>query len=598
MTDFTLFLAGQQCYSQSRLTEALHCWRQWLGQIEAAEDIQAWLQPVLAPLTALLPSIAFYLAALNPLAEVLGPDLSGTALQAWMAPLAFVIASQAKSLQQNYPPLAAALGSWGLLLEGQGYLAEAEHCYDGLLSQPELPDRLAWELKRQLCIPLFPETAAIQQRALQRACDFLAYCQTQGYWPNSMIRPDFSNAALYFSNWIPLEGMAYTAHHPWRERQRLGRILQHCLPELPGKARSTLRRYNRRVGFVLGASRAVRRFLFGLIQQLPLEHLEVCLIYTDAESAARYSAHLHRPGIQHLALSQDLPAARRQVLELELDILYYSVPNAQQTLQRQLSAFRLAPLQVTSCLSSGSTGLPEMDYFLSSRLFEPPGAQRFYSETLICHTTLPTYYYCPSAPPRLSRSYFRLPEGRLYLCPHLLYKLQPDFDTVLAELLHADPGGWLILVDNPPGQPGLWQALRRRWEKTLGQALERVIRLPFLSPEVYLGLLALGDVMLDPFYFGGGTSSYDALSLGVPMVTWPDERLHGRITLGCYLKMELEACVVSSAAAYLAKVLELAQDRQQNQVLRQQIRQRAKCLFEDWQAVEELRSFLLESPKN
>ncbi|MEZ0368248.1 MAG: hypothetical protein ACAI44_04080, partial [Candidatus Sericytochromatia bacterium] len=103
----------------------------------------------------------------------------------------------------------------------------------------------------------------------------------------------------------------------------------------------------------------------------------------------------------------------------------------------------------------------------------------------------------------------------------------------------------------------------------------------------------LADVMLDPFYFGGGTTSYEALGLGVPIVTWPGERLHGRITYAYYRKMDVLDCVAYSPEDYVRLAVELATRPELNAAVRARIRAASHKLFENRQAVEEVADCLL-----
>lgn len=69
----------------------------------------------------------------------------------------------------------------------------------------------------------------------------------------------------------------------------------------------------------------------------------------------------------------------------------------------------------------------------------------------------------------------------------------------------------------------------------------------------FLMLLALGDVALVPFPFGGSKTSLDSIAMGIPTVTMPTQHLRGRMTLSYYLSMGLasQCCVASSLATYV-----------------------------------------------
>ena len=53
--------------------------------------------------------------------------------------------------------------------------------------------------------------------------------------------------------------------------------------------------------------------------------------------------------------------------------------------------------------------------------------------------------------------------------------------------------------------------------------------------------------------FGGGNTSYEALALGIPVVTLPSSFMRGRVTAACYHKMGLSDCVAESAADYVKR---------------------------------------------
>lgn len=509
------------------------------------------------------------------------------------------------SMAQSQPELRSTIACQvGRMMETIHNSEEAAKCYALALEDPLLSERQAWELKSQLLVPVIAPDRAYQESYLAATQAWLKHWEEAPVPEQPLILPDLSNIDAYFLNWLPLEGMAYTYLNPHRERQRLAAILKRWLPVLPQSTRTELRpgpsgqtgqSERRRVGFVLGPSGAVLNFMVGLLQRLPPADLDVHILHTHRISAAHFSKEQLRPEFGYHLLDDDLLTAYHQVLALDLDILYLTEPNAQQSLQAVLSSFRLAPVQVTSWLSSGSTGQPEMDYFLSSPVLEQPeNPQRLYSETLVLQQTIPTYFFRPTTENTYTRADYGLPEdGHLYLCPHVMNKIQPDLDPIFAAILRQDPLGNLVLLTNPDNHY-YRRILVQRFEKAFPELMPRIWFLPYLKPQEYLNLLTLGDVMLDPLYFGGGTTTYEALSAGIPIITWPADRLHGRITHGCYLKMGLFDCVATSASDYVQKAVEIATNPALNQRIRAQILAQAPLIFEEDLAVAELVTFLTQ----
>src|SRR5262249_9395174 len=148
-----------------------------------------------------------------------------------------------------------------------------------------------------------------------------------------------------------------------------------------------------------------------------------------------------------VALPEHLDLARRRVAEQQLDVLLYT-DVGMDPLTYFLAFARLAPVQCVTWGHPVTTGIPAMDYFLSSELLEGGGAERHYTEKLVRLPTLNTYYHRPSPPsPLKGREQFGLPaDGHLYGCPQSLFKFHPEFDELLGAILRRDPQGTLVLI--------------------------------------------------------------------------------------------------------------------------------------------------------
>src|SRR5262249_14112563 len=138
--------------------------------------------------------------------------------------------------------------------------------------------------------------------------------------------------------------------------------------------------------------------------------------------------------------------------------------------------------------------------------------------------------------PLRSRNYFHLADdAHVYACPQMLFKFHPDFDDAIAGILRGDKQGVLVALESK--YPEWKQLLLNRWSRTRSDVVGRIHFQRQMPRSDFLELLACSDVMLDPFPFGGGHSSYEALSLGLPVVTLPGEFLRGRLTYAMYRQM-------------------------------------------------------------
>lgn len=483
------------------------------------------------------------------------------------------------------------------LMEHASEMEERQRCLEMALEDPLLPERGAWQMRAHLVMPYLPEDASAIQTALHKLEGYLNTYKS--HLPEDVgILGDYSNLYPYLRIWMPFSFLGYLNVDPLSWRKRWGEIFMRLLPEPPAYLNrpESLRVPDRpRLGFVINQNTAVKAFLVAMLHHWPAEQGQVVIFLNPPGQGLPESQPL-RDDFEHHVLPSDPAAALKMVASARLDLLFLTEIYTDLLLQSFLACHRIAPVQVTSWLSSGTTGLPTIDYFISSRLLEQSEQpERFYSEKLITLDEIPSYILPPvllSAPP--PRSDYGLPDkpAHLYLCPHLIYKLHPDFDTVLAEILERDPEGHLVLLSRPDNKY-LRNRLLARFEKRFPQLMPRIWFLPKLSSQDYLGLLTIGDVMLDPFYFGGGTTSYEALALGLPIVTYPGERLHGRITHGFYRKMGVLDCVAYSPQDYVRLAVELATRPDFNATVRERILSHGHKLFEDQQAVNQLADCLV-----
>jgi predicted O-linked N-acetylglucosamine transferase (SPINDLY family) len=341
-------------------------------------------------------------------------------------------------------------------------------------------------------------------------------------------------------------------------------------------------------------SHSIGKTTRGLIAQLPRERYEIFTIglpskRTDEDELSRWM----RERSEHwIALDYTLSAARAQLADLRLDVLFWQ-DIGMTPLSYYLAFARLAPVQCVSFGHPDTTGIPNMDYFVSNDLFEPADPSAHYSERLFLLHDLPTlaYYYRPTWAAGATRSAFGLGEDEhLYLCAQTLFKLHPDFDALLAQILRRDPRGRVILLRGHSSDAWIRQ-LRERFERHLPDVARRIHFIDRLGQQRFLQLLDLADVALDTLHFNGMNSSLEAFAVGTPVVTLPSGLQRGRHTQAMYRKMGLSECIASDAAQYAERAVEIATRPGYRHELKQRILERNAVLFEDPRVISEFDRF-------
>jgi protein O-GlcNAc transferase len=393
--------------------------------------------------------------------------------------------------------------------------------------------------------------------------------------------------------------MFYLAYHGLNDRPLLEQLARLSAAPKP----APLRRETRdaagriRVGFL---SMNLKAHTIGglwatLIDGLSKKTFDVRFLsvgHSEDSVARRIRARADR----YVVLPRDVPIAIQAVQDQELDVLVF--PDiGMDSFTYTLGFTRFAPVQCVMWGHPSTTGLPAIDYFLSSEELETPESDAHYTEQLVRFSRLTVCYERPErAKIRRSRESFGLSaSAHVYGCPQSLFKFHPEFDQVLKDILTADSAGVLVLID---GRYPHWrEMLCGRFEKTLGELCRRIRIFPRLSRPEYLDLLATTDVLLDPIHFGGGNSSYEGFSLGVPIVTLPSQFLRGRITHALYQQMGLNDWTATNLQDYVRLAVGLGTNRDRRETARRRILEAGDLIFSDPGAIREFEEFLIAKSK-
>ena len=389
----------------------------------------------------------------------------------------------------------------------------------------------------------------------------------------------------------PASTMFYGAYQGFNDRDlqhNLGRIYRVPDMQLSSKPRNSGGRY--RIGLVSRYFRnhTIGRLNLGLVRELPRDLFEVTVI-----SVGRYdealSLSFRRNADHFIELPLNIAELRERVAGLGLDLLLFT-DVGMDTLTYTLAFSRLAPVQCATWGHPVTTGSPAIDYFISSELLEVKEADEHYTESLVRFPNMTVYYDRPNQPPMRDRDYFGFTaQDHIYLCFQNLFKIHPEFDFLLREILDRDPRGLLVMME---GRLPHWtDILQRRFRRTLGSLANRVRFLPSQSFPDFMSLNAVADVSLDPIHFGGGNTTFEALSIGLPVVTWPSQFLRGRISQALYQQMQMLDCVADSAEQYVDIAVRLGTDKAFRQSIRERIQQSNDTLFADRRVIDNYTAF-------
>jgi protein O-GlcNAc transferase len=234
-------------------------------------------------------------------------------------------------------------------------------------------------------------------------------------------------------------------------------------------------------------------------------------------------------------------------------------------------ARRPAPVQIAWINFVQTTGLSTIDYVLHADSMDAPGTDALFIEQVwrmgeIMAPFRPKPGRPPVAPtPALHNGYVT------FGCFNHPSKLSAPSIAAWAAILRARPADRLVLKYRNFIDPVLQRATLARFAAH-GVAGERIEFRGDTRGEAYLAEFQQIDLALDPSPSPGGTTSCDALSNGVPLLTLKGEDFYARIGLPGLLPCGLGELVADSWDEYVAKALALTSDAHALDALRQRIR--------------------------
>ncbi|MEJ5243271.1 MAG: tetratricopeptide repeat protein [Desulfomicrobiaceae bacterium] len=336
----------------------------------------------------------------------------------------------------------------------------------------------------------------------------------------------------------------------------------------------------------------VAKFTSGFIREIDRSRFEVFVIHTPQTKHDPLRAKINTWADQVVDLPPGYSHQVERMAAVALDALF--LPNVTEEKNLYLGCARLAPVQFTSWGIASTSGIDTLDYYISSHVIEPCDAIHHYTERLILLDHLPAYFAFIVAPDSIpDRSYWQIDDHRpLYFCPQNLFKYHPDFDKVLEEIAKRDHNAQFVFIE---GMSEQWtDRLRSRWQCTAPILNSKARFLPRQAHNDYMGLVARSDVILDTVHFGSGTTFYEAMYYGTPVVTWPGRFMRGRIVAGGYQQMGLiDVPVANSLEEYAEVAVAWANDPHRRQRFRQAALAAREKLFADALIVRQLEEFLL-----
>ena len=368
------------------------------------------------------------------------------------------------------------------------------------------------------------------------------------------LNPDYDEAhsslLMALSVWSHCAPVDYLA----QARQYGARVTARAQPFTAWPAASTWRPGEPlRVALVSGDLRLnpVGYFLEDVLDRLDPAKVQLTAYSTTVRADAltarvkpRFAAWNVIAGLKDEAAARKIHADGVHIL---IDLAGHTVNN-----RLPLFAWKPAPVQVSWLGYFASTGVAEIDYLLADRASLPDDTSQTFTETV---WALPDTRLC-FTPPANAPNVAPLPalhNGYItFGCFQRLAKLNDEVLQLWSRIMQALPESRLRLQMIEMRWPAAREKLLKRLADA-GISSDRVAIYPEVAREAYLAAHAEVDMILDTFPFTGGTTTCEALWMGVPTLTLRGATLlalQGVSLLGC---VGLEDWIAANENDYLAR---------------------------------------------
>ena len=279
---------------------------------------------------------------------------------------------------------------------------------------------------------------------------------------------------------------------------------------------------------------------------------------------------LYKKAVEHFVDVQKLSDAElaKKIHDDEIDIAFDLAGHTGFNSLPAL-AYRPAPVQLCGIGYMSTTGSKTIDYFITDEVLDPPGEhEKFFSEKLL---------YMPAQFSYARRENVLTPDGASCMkngyvtfgtiCRYS--KMTDEMLMIWTEILKRVPDAKLLMrakefISNRSVDE-LYATM-----KNFGCDMDRVIFRPAVHD--YFDEISKVDIMLDAYPYVGGTTTLDALYMGVPVINFYGERHSTRFGKSILTSVGLGELSVDSVEDYINTAVALANDKETLDALHKNLR--------------------------
>ena len=264
------------------------------------------------------------------------------------------------------------------------------------------------------------------------------------------------------------------------------------------------------------------------------------------------------------------------VLKIQNDKIHLLIDMQGHSSKNRLPIFfyKAAPIQIT-WLGQGTSGIPEIDYFISSQILNPQSDDKFYSEKVIRlpkisqALSIPDYNLQPSDLPAKKNKFIT------FGCFNQYAKINNQVIELWSKILKTVKNSKLILKSAEFSNDKVSKNILDKFKKFEINQNKVILKGKSDNRKEVLETYNLIDICLDPFPFQGNTSTCESVWMGVPVLTLKGNRYLYRFGESININLEMKDWIASSKEDYIKKAITFSADIEKLSEIRNGLRKKS-----------------------
>ena len=234
--------------------------------------------------------------------------------------------------------------------------------------------------------------------------------------------------------------------------------------------------------------------------------------------------------------------------------------------------YKAAPIQA-SWLGQGSTGIPEVDYFIGSPHITPENEEKNYVEKVLRLPEISQSFTPPSFEVKINELPAIKNNFITFGCANKLSKINDNVVSLWSKILLSIPKSKLLIKTKNIDDPTIKLNTFERFKKCKIDENRLILRGESKTRKELLEIYNEIDIALDPFPFQGNTSTCESVWMGVPVLILKGNRYLFHFGESINSNLGMQDWISKNSDEYITKAIKFSSNIDELAKIRKSLRE-------------------------